>query len=127
MNVKTAIGFALTAAVLLPATRALPQAFRQPYGIESLNDVDNITPIREQILQEEEWPRWRKDHVVPEVMRRIGVDMWVIARNEGALYYSLAPANYEGLVSRRYDALVFYDGDGEGGFEALAVWSRMSP
>ena len=75
MNVKTVLGFALTVVVLLPASQALPQAFRQPYGIESLNDIDNIAPIREQILKEEEWLRWRKDHVVLEVMRRVGVDI----------------------------------------------------
>ncbi len=121
MNVKTVLGFVLTVAALLPAAMALPQAFQQPYGIESLNDIDNVAPIREQILKEEEWLRWRKEHVVPEVMRRVGVDMWLIGRNEGALYYSLVPANYEGLVSRRYDALVFYDRGGEDGVEALAV------
>ena len=111
----------LVVAVLLPAAIARPQGFQQPYGIESLNDIDNVTPIREQILKEEEWLRWRKEHIVPEVMRRIGVDIWLIGRNEGALYYSLVPANYEGLVSRRYGALIFHDRGDDGGVEALAV------
>ena len=47
------------------------QEFDQPYGIESLNDIDNIAPIRQQVLKEEEWLRWRKKHIVPEVMKRV--------------------------------------------------------
>ena len=109
----------LAVAVLLPAAIARPQALRQPYGIESQGDVSNVAPIRQQILKEEEWLRWRKEHIVPEVMQRVGVDTWLIGEDDGALYYSLVPANYEGLVSRRYDALIFvYGGDG---VEALAV------
>ena len=50
MTVRTVAGLALAAATLLPATNA-PQAFRQPYGIVSQNDIDNIAPIREQILK----------------------------------------------------------------------------
>ncbi len=121
MTVRTVAGLALAAATLLPATNAAPQAFRQPYGIVSQNDIDNIAPIREQILKEEEWLRWRKDNIVPEIMRRIGVDMWLVGRDDEALYYSLVPANYEGLVSRRYGALVFFDRGEEDGVESLAV------
>ena len=81
------ISVSLLVVALLPlAAIAWPQSFQQPYGIESLNDIDNVAPIREQILKEEEWLRWRKEHIVPEVMRRIGVDMWLIGRNEGVLY-----------------------------------------
>lgn len=120
MNLRMAIGFVLAAGLLTPTSGATQQ-FQQPYGIESQNDIENVAPIRRQILKEEEWLRWRKEHVVPEVMRRVGVDMWLISRDDGALYYSLVPANYEGLISRRYGALVFYDGEGAGGVEALAV------
>ena len=51
----------LVVAVLLPAAIARPQGFQDPYGIESLNDIDNVAPIREQILKEEEWLRWRQE------------------------------------------------------------------
>lgn len=120
MNTRRVSAFAVVVAVLLPAA-AWPQASQQSYGIASQGDIANVAPIRQQILKEEEWLRWRKEHVVPEVMRRIGVDMWLIGRDDGALYYSLVPANYEGLVSRRYGALIFYDREGEGVVEALAV------
>ena len=107
--------------VLLTSADMIAQDFYQPYGIESLNDVDNIAPIREQVLKEEEWLRWRKKHIVPEVMKRVGIDMWLIERNERALYYSLVPANYEGLVAPRYNALIFYDRGSEEGVEEFAV------
>jgi len=97
------------------------QEFDQPFGIESLGDIDNIAPIRQQILKEEEWLRWRKENIVPEVMRRVGVDMWLISRNERPLYYSLVPANYEGLVNTRSAALVFYDRGGDEGVEEIIV------
>ncbi len=121
MTRRRALATGLAINLLLTATSALAQIAPQPYGIESRGDVENVAPIREQILKEQEWLRWRKEHIVPEVMRRVGVDMWLVGRNEGALYYSLVPANYEGLVSRRYDALLFYDGGGAGRVEALAV------
>ncbi len=111
----------LAVAALLPAAIALPQAARQPYGIASQDDINNVAPIRQQILKEEEWLRWRKENIVPVVMRRVGVDMWLIGEDDGALYYSLVQANYEGLVSRRYDALVFFDRGETEGVEALAV------
>ena len=80
MIVKKVSVFLLMVAGLLPAAIARPQAFQQPYGIESQHDIENIAPIRQQILKEEEWLRWRKEHIVPEVMRRVGVDVW---RSEG--------------------------------------------
>ena len=117
---KVAFSF-LVVMVLLPTAIGRPQAFQQPYGIESQNDIENIAPIRHQILMEEEWLRWRKEHIVPEVMRRVGVDVWLIGEEDGALYYSLVPANYEGLVSQRYDALIFIDKGTDQGVESLAI------
>ncbi|MEE9602924.1 MAG: hypothetical protein V3V75_06440, partial [Thermoguttaceae bacterium] len=97
----------LALATSFSADRAISQEFDQPFGIESLGDIDNIAPIRQQILKEEEWLRWRKENIVPEVMRRVGVDMWLISRSERPLYYSLVTANYEGLVNTRSASLVF--------------------
>ena len=70
--------------VLLPTAIGRPQAFQHPYGIESQNDIENIAPIRQQILMEEEWLRWRKKHIDPEVMRRVGVDVRLIGEEDGA-------------------------------------------
>ena len=97
---------------VIAAAIATAQDFAQPYGIVPSNDVDNVSTIQQQILKQEEWLKWRKQHVVPEIMRRVGVDMWLISRADRALYYSLVPANYEGLVTEGRDALLFHnDGD----------------
>jgi len=123
MSTRSLATTALWVTVLLASTGvpAEAQSPRQPFGIESQNDVENIAPIRQQILKEEEWLRWRKQHVVPEVMRRVGVDMWLVGREDGALYYSLVPADHEGLVSRRYDALVFFERSEGPGVESMAL------
>ena len=123
---KVAFSF-LVVMVLLPTAIGRPQAFQQPYGIESQNDIENIAPIRQQILMEEEWLRWRKKHIVPEVMRRVGVDVWLIGEEDGALYYSLVPANYEGLVSQRYDALIFIDKGADDGVGVLPECVSRGP
>ena len=83
----------LAVAVLLPAAIARPQAVGQPYGIESRDDVNNVAPIRQQILKEEEWLRWRKEHIVPEVMQRVGVDTWLIGEDDGAFYMAFVLAD----------------------------------
>ena len=95
------------------------QDFNQPHGIIPTDDIDNIATMREQVLKMEEWLKWRKENIVPEVMRRVGVDMWIVSRSDGPLYYSLAPANYEGCISQRYRLLVFYDRGEKEGIEEI--------
>ena len=83
-------------------------------SVADAGEVDNILPRWEQARIMERQLRWRQRHVVPEVMRRAGVDVWLVARSEYTLYLSLAPANEEGLISERPDWLVFRDrGPGE--------------
>lgn len=102
--------FLLTAGVAAGQTERTDWPYgQQPHPIRSLGDVHNIAPIRQQILHEEEWLRWRKANVLPEVMRRYDLDMWIVGRDDGALFYSLVPADDEGLVAHRPDALIFFD------------------
>ena len=74
----------LAVATHITAGSSNAQEFDQPFGIERLGDIDNVVPIRQQILKEEEWLRWRKKNVVPEVMRRLNVDMWLVGRADDA-------------------------------------------
>ncbi len=120
MNVKsTMTGLFLIILICAPSSSA--QDFNQPFSLEPVKDIENIASIRQQVLKQEEWLRWRKKHVVPEVMRREGIDLWLISRQERALYYSLVPANYEGLIAPRCDALIFYDNGTEKGIEEFTV------
>lgn len=64
------------------------------YGIKSTQDTQNILPLWEQAKIMEKQLKWRQKHVLPEVMRREGFDMWLVSRNEGVIYISLSPGKH---------------------------------
>jgi hypothetical protein len=74
--------------------------------IISVKDSKNIMPMRERVKLIEKWWKWKKEHVLPIVMREQGVDMWIVRNNEADLYYNnegpvytlLLPANHEGMT-----------------------------
>jgi Xaa-Pro aminopeptidase len=82
----------------------------------------HILDMRERARVVDEWTQFRLDHIVPELMRREGIDMWVlVAReyNEDPVLLTMLPATWQS--SRRTTILVFFDpGDGHP-VERLAV------
>ncbi len=90
-------------------------------------DSKNILPLRERVKLTEKWWRWKREHVLPMVMREQGVDLWIIRDDEADLYYdnqgpvyvSLLPADHQGMTyPSKYAApgsqklprfLMFYD------------------
>ena len=98
-----------------------------PKNLKPGEYIKNIIPMRQRVqIMERAW-RWKKEHVLPMVMREQNIDMWIVRNNEADLYYnnespvytSLLPANFEGLalpstyasgVSQTLPALMmFYD------------------
>ena len=81
-----------------------------------------ILPLKERAEVMDRWTEYRLDHIVPELMRREGMDMWVlVAReyNEDPVLLTMLPATWHS--SRRTTILVFFDpGDGKP-MERLAV------
>ncbi len=75
-----------------------------------------VLPLRERGPVYDRWLQNRMDTVLPELMRREKIDMWlVICREyeEDPVYLSLVP--YDSLSARRLSMLVFYDrGKGRG-------------
>lgn len=68
-----------------------------------------ILPLRKQAEIRNEWLKYRLDHVLPELMKREGLDMWlVIAReyNEDPVLMTLLPQ--PAMSARRRTILVFY-------------------
>jgi len=71
-----------------------------------IEDSKNILPLRERVKLTEKWWRWKREHVLPMVMREQGIDMWIIRDDEADLYYnnmgpvyvSLLPANHQGMT-----------------------------
>ena len=105
--------------VVASAERATAQ-----HGKTGVGDyVKNILPLRERVRITEGFWQWRKEHVLPIVMREQGVDMWIIRdneadkfyNNEGPIFSSLVPADLRGMIfdSEHGDArpvfLMFYD------------------
>lgn len=87
------------------------------------NDITPaILPLKERAEVKDRWTEYRLDHLVPELMHREGIDMWVlIAReyNEDPVLLTMLPATWHS--SRRTTILVFFD-PGEGkAVERLAV------
>lgn len=101
------IGFLFVAAGL---------AFGQNIGATDVQDIDGILPEKERTQVMNEILEWRLEHIVPQLMRREGIDMWlVICReyNEDPVYLSMVPEPT--MAARRTSILIFHDkGEKEG-------------
>jgi Xaa-Pro aminopeptidase len=90
---------------------------------QTRNDITpDILSMRDRAEVMDRWTENRLDNLVPELMRREGIDMWVlVAReyNEDPVLLTMLPATWQS--SRRTTILVFFDpGNGEE-IERLAV------
>ena len=95
--------------LLVPAS--LPAQPERPFGT-----------LREQAELQQRWLKQRMDSVLPELMRKYGVDMWVIPMreyNEDPVFTSLvSPTTF---AARRRTIYVFHDRGGDRGIERLAL------
>lgn len=99
--------------------------------IAPVEDSARILPMRERVKLMEGWWQWKRDHILPAVMREQGIDMWIIRNDEADLYYnnegpvftSLLPANFEGMTypsqyappgSQRIPRFLIFFDDGKG-------------
>ncbi len=84
-------------------------------------ELPHILPLRERAQLRDQWLGLRLGRVVPELMKRHGVDMWiVVAReyNEDPIFPTMAPSTW--LAARRRTLLVFHLPE-DGPLERLAV------
>ncbi len=95
--------------------------YSQDHGVASVNDSHKILPERERAKVMNEWLRWRLDNIIPKLMRREGIDMWLIINreyNEDPVYMSLVPEPT--MSARRMSILIFYDRGEKIGVERLS-------
>ncbi len=81
-----------------------------------------ILPLRERAAVVDRWLEIRLETVVPELMRREGIDLWVIAAreyNEDPVIETMLPATW--MAARRRTVLLLHDRGPELGIERLAV------
>lgn len=85
-------------------------------------DYPQILPLREQARVFNTWLEKRLETILPELMRREGIDMWLIIcqeYNEDPVYLTLVP--FESLSARRLSMLVFFDRGPDKGLEKFNV------
>jgi hypothetical protein len=83
--------------------------------------MPNIVSLREQAAVEDRWLAERLDTLAPQLMRREGVDMWILIAgeyNEDPVVRTMLPATW--LNARRRTVLIFHDRGAEG-VERMAV------
>lgn len=85
-----------------------------------------IKTLKEQAELRNEWLKIRLEKVLPAVMKREGIDMWVIINreyNEDPVYLTLVP--HPTFSARRLSVIIFYLND-KGALEKLIVAKRRS-
>ena len=100
-------------ALLLLAGAALPLRAQEP---------EKLPPLREQDATRQSWLKARLERVLPPLMRRHGVAMWIVVcreYNEDPVFRSLTSPSV--MAARRRTILVFFDQGPEKGLERLAL------
>ena len=90
-------------------------------GTAPVADSKNILPEEDRAGVINDWLRWRLDNVIPELMRREDIDMWLVINreyNEDPVYMSLVPEPV--MYARRTSILIFHDRGEELGVERLS-------
>jgi Xaa-Pro aminopeptidase len=91
-------------------------AYPQSIGTAAVRDINNILPEKDRTKVMNEILEWRLEHIIPELMRREGIDMWLIIcreYNEDPVYLTMVPEPT--MAARRTSILFFHDkGEQEG-------------
>ncbi len=85
-------------------------------------EIPAVLTLKEQAAVYDGWLSARLNKLLPELMRREKIDMWLVIceeYNEDPVYLSLVP--FASLSARRLSVLVFYDRGGDKGIERFAV------
>lgn len=84
--------------------------------------MPGLPDLQQRAAVQDIWLKQRLDQLVPELMREVGVDMWIIVAreyNEDPVLETMLPATW--MSARRRMVLVFYDRGNGGGVERLAI------
>ena len=101
--------------------------YPQNIGVSSVRDIDNIIPLSQRAIVFNEILKWRLENVLPELMRRQGIDMWIVMNreeNEDPVYLTLVSKPND--WARRLSVLIFHDRGREGIARLTANWHGIS-
>ena len=105
--------------LVLALTVGISSAFAQE--IANVKDSRNILPLKDREELMNEWLKWRLDNIIPELMRREKIEMWLVINreyNEDPVYLSLMPRPT--MSARRTSILIFHDLGPDKGVERLS-------
>jgi Xaa-Pro aminopeptidase len=103
---------------LAPLVLSVLASFPARQGVEPAR----VLPLRERAATIDAWLRQRLDTLVPTLMRREGIDLWIlVAReyDEDPVVETMLPGTW--LRARRRTILVFHDLGGERGAERFSI------
>ena len=101
---------------------SVPEDYTPEHAAPLDPSVPHVMSMEERAAVVNDWLSTRLDTVVPALMRREGVDMWIVSAreyNEDPVIRSMLPATW--MAARRRTILVFYDRGANQGVERLAV------
>ena len=91
-------------------------SFSQDHGVTDAGDAYNILPEKDRQAVVNSWLKWRLDNILPDIMRREGIDMWLVIcreNNEPPTFFSMVPRPV--MYASRTTILIFHDqGPGKG-------------
>jgi Xaa-Pro aminopeptidase len=96
-------------------------AQERTWEMAGVRDYDNILPERERAAVVNRWLGWRLDNIVPMLMKREGIDLWLVINreyNEDPVYMSMV--SEPAMSARRLSILIFHD-RGPAGFKKLTA------
>ncbi len=97
-------------------------AWPQVSAVYPGRDIDNVLKLRDRVPVVNEWLEWRLENLLPALLRREGIDMWIVMCreiNEDPVFFTLVPEPV--LAARRLAILVFYDRGGTLGAERYSI------
>lgn len=116
----------LTAAVLVACVAAIPAPAQLNWTMGNGRDVDNLLTQRRQAEVINEYTAWRLDNILPQIMRRESIDLWLVIcfeYDEDPVFMTLTTRPR--MSARRLSILLFHDAPD--GFKKLtASWHGAS-
>jgi Xaa-Pro aminopeptidase len=95
--------------------------YSQENTVADVNDSNNILPEKKRAEVMNNWLKWRLENIIPQLMRRENIDLWLIINreyNEDPVYMSLVPEPT--MAARRTSILMFHDQGPDKGVKRLS-------
>jgi Xaa-Pro aminopeptidase len=109
-----------------PAAHAAGEMPALNWQMSRTGDINRILPLRDRARLQNEILEWRLDNILPAIMRREGLEMWLVVNfeyDEDPVYLSLVAQPM--FSARRLSILLFHDSK-EGFRKLTANWHGTS-